>query len=166
MLNNVTLVGRIVKDPEVKVIGEGTSVCNFTLAVNRPYKDSTGEQAVDFINCQAWKHSAEFMGSFVKKGHRLGVIGSINTRTYDKDGETRYVTEVNASQVQSFETKSETSNDQFKLSSEEIRKNWDKEWEAKSAGLDATARNSLKQTLAKKYQPMIDRAEAKEDKPY
>ena len=109
MLNNVSLVGRLTKDPGFKVIGDDTPVCNFTLAVNRPYKDKeTKESIADFIMCQAWKGQANFLNDYVKKGHLVAITGSINTRTYEKDGETKYVTEINVNSVTSLEKKSDS----------------------------------------------------------
>ena len=105
MLNNVSLVGRLTKDPETKVIGNGTAVCNFTLAVNRNFKNQAGEVEADFIQCQAWKTQAEFVGAYIKKGNLVSLTGSIATRNYEKDGITRYVTERNVNSIQSLEKK-------------------------------------------------------------
>lgn len=152
MLNNVSLVGRLVKDPEVKVIGAGTSVCNFTLAVNRPYKNKeTNEQECDFIQCQAWKSQAEFIGSYVKKGHMVSITGAINTRNYqDKDDVTKYVTEVNVNQVSSLEKKSDSSQSTM-ITEALIKANWKIEWDQRSVGLDSASKANLKKELTKKY---------------
>lgn len=154
MINNVTLVGRLTKSPEVKVLGQGTAVCNFTLAVNRPYKNAdTGENEADFIQCQAWKGQAEFIGAYLEKGSLIGITGAINTRTYDKDGVTKYITEVNVNQVQSLEKKKESS---VPMSKEAIQREWKREWERRSIGLDSTAQTNLRKELVQKYQPQID----------
>lgn len=157
MLNNVSLVGRLTKDPEVKTIGEGTAVCNFTLAVNRPYKNKDGENEADFIQCQAWNKQAEFIGSYLTKGQLIGVTGAINTRSYEKDGQTHYVTEVNLNSVQSLERKEESNAGTETEAS--IKKEWEAEWAKRSVGLDAAAKKTLKEDLRKKYQPRINKLE-------
>ena len=154
MLNNVSLVGRLTKDPEIKIIGEGTAICNFTVAINRPYKDASGEKQCDFISCQAWKGQAEFIGTYMKKGNMVAITGAINTRTYDKEGVTHYVTEVNVNSVQSLEKKDDSS--QEIATEESIKKLWNDEWAKRSVGLDATSKSNLKNELAKKYQIQID----------
>jgi len=157
MLNNVSLVGRLTKDPELKVIGDATSICNFTVAVNRSYKDKDGEQQCDFIMCQAWKGQAEFVGTYLKKGNLISVTGSINTRTYEKDAITHYVTEVNVNSVESLEKKPEGT--QAPLTVEQIKLDWAAEYSKRSTGLDSTSKANLKKELTKKYQPKIDALE-------
>nr|DAG69114.1 MAG TPA: Single strand binding protein [Caudoviricetes sp.] len=100
MINRVVLVGRITRDPELRKTNTGTSVVSFTLAVNRRFtKDE--EQKADFINCQAWRQSADFMANYVKQGALLGVEGRIQTRNYkDQSDRTVYVTEVVCDSVQ------------------------------------------------------------------
>ncbi len=107
MVNNVVLVGRITKDPEVKKLGDGTSsVCNFTLAVNRNFKNSQGDYDADFINCVVFNQVADLMERYVFKGHLLAVQGRIQTRNYDgNDGRKVYVTEVVANNVSFLESK-------------------------------------------------------------
>jgi single-strand DNA-binding protein len=104
MINKVILVGRITRDPEVKMINADTAVCNFSLACNRPYTRENGEREADFINCVAWRKQAENMGKFVKKGQLLGVEGRIQVRTYEQDGQKRYQTEVYCDQVTFLES--------------------------------------------------------------
>lgn len=100
MINRVVLVGRITRDPELRKTNTGTSVINFTLAVNRRFAKE-GEQQADFINCQAWRQSADFMANYVKQGALLGVEGRIQTRNYkDQSDRTVYVTEVVCDSVQ------------------------------------------------------------------
>lgn len=100
MINRVILVGRITRDPELRKTNTGTSVVSFTLAVNRRFaKDD--EQKADFINCQAWRQSADFMANYVKQGALLGIEGRIQTRNYkDQSDRTVYVTEVVCDSVQ------------------------------------------------------------------
>lgn len=99
-LNQVTLVGRLTKDIELKYTNNGTAVTRFTLAVNRNYKNKQGEYDADFIVCQAWSKTAEFLSNHGSKGGRLGVVGRIQTRNYeDQNGNRVYVTEVVTDQV-------------------------------------------------------------------
>lgn len=93
-MNNITLIGRLTRDPEIKTIPSGKVVANFTLAVDRRFK-SPGQQEVDFINCQAWGKTGEIIEQYVSKGRQLGVAGRLQIRKYqDKDGNNRYATEV------------------------------------------------------------------------
>ncbi len=111
MVNNVTLVGRITRDPEVIATGGGTTVCNFTIAVNRTFKNQSGEYEADFINCVVFGAPAQNMGQYVKKGNLLGVTGRIQTRNYENNmGQRVYVTEVVASNVAFLESRTTNSN--------------------------------------------------------
>lgn len=83
MINNVVLVGRLTKDPDIRNTQQGTVVASFTLAVNRNFKDQNGNREADFINCVAWRKTAELLGDHVKKGQQIGVVGRIQTRSYD-----------------------------------------------------------------------------------
>lgn len=94
-MNKVILMGRLTKDPEKRVATSGTSVTSFSLAVERQFKDQNGERQTDFINCVAFKHTADFIEKYFVKGQLMAVSGSIQTRTYDgQDGKKNYVTEV------------------------------------------------------------------------
>lgn len=94
-MNKVILMGRMTKDPEMRVTPSGTQVTNFTLAVDRQFKDQNGNKQTDFINCIAFKHTAEFISKYFVKGQLTAVVGTIQTRNYDdKDGKKVYVTEV------------------------------------------------------------------------
>ena len=103
MLNVVILTGRLTANPEFKKVGQNqTSACDFSVAVNRRFeKDKT-----DFINCQAWGNTAEFIDKYFTKGKMIIVIGRIATRSWEtQDGHKRYVTEVIANEVNFGETK-------------------------------------------------------------
>ena len=93
-MNKAILVGRLTKDPEVKLTSNQTKFCQFTLAVDRRFKDQNGNRQADFINCIAWKQGADFISKYFKKGNRIGVTGSIQTRSYEKDGQKTFITEV------------------------------------------------------------------------
>lgn len=99
MLNIVALVGRLAKDPELKTTPSGTSVCSFTLAVDRSYSKD-GNRQTDWIDCVAWRHTAEFICKYFSKGQQMAVSGSIQTRNYeDHNGNKRKAVEVNVTQV-------------------------------------------------------------------
>ena len=94
MMNKAILVGRLTRDPELKTTGSGVSVCSFTIAVNRRFKNAEGNYDADFINCVAWRQQAELIAKHFKKGDMIGIAGSMQTRNYDRDGIKVYVTEV------------------------------------------------------------------------
>lgn len=100
MLNQVVIVGRLVKSPEVVKTDSGKKVSNITLAVSRSYKDENGEYQTDFINCVLWEGIAENTAEYVKKGDLLGIKGHLQSRIYKKDENTTvYVIEVIAEKV-------------------------------------------------------------------
>lgn len=106
MINNLTLVGRLTKDPDLKYTGNGTAVATFTLAVNRNFTNQSGEREADFINCVIWRKPAETLAGYAKKGVLIGVTGRIQTRSYDnQQGQRVYVTEVVADNFQLLESK-------------------------------------------------------------
>ena len=105
-MNRIILLGRLVKDPDVKVTISGKTVCTFTLAVDRPFSGKDGKREADFINIQTWNKTAELIGIYVSKGQRLLVDGRLQIRSYDgKDGNKHYVTEVIADRVEFIERK-------------------------------------------------------------
>lgn len=90
-MNQVTLLGRMTKDPEVRFTSSNIATCSFTLAVDRRSK----EGGADFLNCVAWRQTAENIGKYFTKGQKIAVVGRLQTRDYTtKDGDKRYVTEV------------------------------------------------------------------------
>jgi single-strand DNA-binding protein len=106
MINQVTLVGRLTKDPELKWTPEGKAVTNVTLAVNRHYKNSNGEFDADFVNCTLWGKTAENTSQYCQKGSVIGVTGRIQTRHYEnQEGRRVYVTEVVAEGVRFLSSK-------------------------------------------------------------
>ena len=107
MMNNVSLVGRLTKDVDLRYTASGKAVGNFTLAVNRSFKDANGETQADFIPIVVWGKTAENTANFMKKGSQVGVSGGrIQTRHYDNDsGQRVYVTEVIANEVAFLETR-------------------------------------------------------------
>ena len=83
MINNVVLVGRLTRDPDLRTTESGISVATFTLAVDRQFSNSQGEREADFINCVVWRKAAENLANFTSKGSLIGVQGRIQTRSYD-----------------------------------------------------------------------------------
>ena len=113
MMNRVVLVGRLTKDPELRYTPNGVAVCTFTLAVNRPFTNQQGERDADFINCVAWRKTAENLANYQKKGNLIGIDGWIQTRSYEgNDGKRRYITEVIAESVQFLEPKKDEKTNQ------------------------------------------------------
>lgn len=110
MINRVVLVGRLTRDVEVRKTTTGLSVTSFTVACNRAgVRDQNGQQMADFISCTAWRQTADFLGSYARKGSLVAVEGRISTRNYDdKDGKRVYVTEVVCDSVQLLESKAQT----------------------------------------------------------
>ena len=99
-MNKAILMGRLTKEPELKSTQNGISRCSFTLAVDRRFKNADGERETDFINCTAWRSTAEFISKYFRKGQRIAVVGSIQVRSYETDaGERRYITEVIAEEA-------------------------------------------------------------------
>ena len=105
MINNVTLVGRLVAPPELKKTPNNVSVLQGTLAVNRNFKNENGDREADFINFQAWRGTADIIAQYCSKGSLIGLIGRLQVRSYEKDGQRRYVTEVVAESVYLLESR-------------------------------------------------------------
>ncbi|MCI1904183.1 single-stranded DNA-binding protein [Enterococcus hirae] len=106
MINNVVLVGRLTKDPDLRYTANGTAVASFTLAVNRNFTNQSGQREADFINCVIWRKQAETMANMARKGSLVGVVGRIQTRNYEnQQGQRVYVTEVVADNFQMLESK-------------------------------------------------------------
>ena len=95
-MNKVILMGRLTRDPEVRYTQtSNTLVASFSLAVNRRFVRQGEERQADFINCVAWNKTGEFVSKYFKKGQQVGVIGRLQTRTWDDDkGQKHYITEV------------------------------------------------------------------------
>ncbi|WP_429949351.1 single-stranded DNA-binding protein [Enterococcus sp. AZ101] len=113
MINNVVLVGRLTKDPDLRYTSSGSAVATFTLAVNRNFTNANGNREADFINCVIWRKPAETMANYAKKGTLLGVIGRIQTRNYEnQQGQRIYVTEVVCENFQLLESRASSDNSQ------------------------------------------------------
>lgn len=99
MLNKVILSGRIASEIEMKVTPSDVNVCSFRIAVSRRFKNAEGNYDADFINIVAWRGQADFIGKYFKKGDPIEIVGNIQTRTYEKDGQKVYITEVVVDEV-------------------------------------------------------------------
>lgn len=105
-MNKVQIVGRMVKEPDLKMTQNQTPFCNFTVAVDRRFKDQNGNRQADFISCVAWNQTAQFIQKYFHKGNRIGIVGSIQTRGYEKDGQKVFITEVVVDEAEFVESAS------------------------------------------------------------
>jgi single-strand DNA-binding protein len=105
-MNKVILVGRLTKDPEVKTTQSQVPFCSFTIAVDRKFKNASGERQADFLSCIAWRQQASFLGQYFQKGSRIAVIGNLQSRSYDDaNGKKQYVTEVMVDEIEFVDSK-------------------------------------------------------------
>lgn len=110
MLNHISIMGRLTRDPELKRTQSGVAVANFTLAVDRDFKSGNGEKETDFIDVVAWRSTAEFVSKYFAKGSAAIAAGRLQIRSYtDKDGNKRKAAEVVADSVYFADSKSGTS---------------------------------------------------------
>ena len=111
-MNKAILIGRLTRDPELRYTSSNRAVCQFTVAIDRPFTNqSTGQREADFINVVAWDKTGENVGKYMSKGRLIAVEGRIQTRNYDNnEGKKVYVTEVIASNVQFLESRNATQN--------------------------------------------------------
>ena len=108
MINNVVLVGRMTRDAELRYTPQNQAVATFTLAVNRNFKNQSGEREADFINVVIWRQQAENLANWAKKGALIGITGRIQTRNYEnQQGQRVYVTEVVADNFQLLENRNQ-----------------------------------------------------------
>ena len=99
-MNKIALIGNLTSDPELRTTPNGVSVCSFRIAVNRWYKDASGNQQTDYISIVCWRQLAENCGKFLSKGKKVGVVGSLQSRSYeDKEGKRRTAYDVVADDV-------------------------------------------------------------------
>ena len=100
-MNRVLLVGRLTRDPEIRTLSTGNTVANFSIAVNRNFRNRDGVIEADFLNIVVYGRQADNIGKYVTKGSQVGIEGRIQTRSYDaQDGSKRYVTEIIADNVE------------------------------------------------------------------
>ena len=100
-MNKVILIGNLTRDPELTETPTGVSVCRFAIAVSRDYANADGNRETDFFNITVWRGRAENCGKYLKKGNKVAIVGSLQTRSYeDKDGIKRNVTDIIANEVE------------------------------------------------------------------
>ena len=110
-MNKVFLIGRLTRDPELRYTGSNIAVATFSIAVNRPFSNQSGEREADFINIVVWRKQAENVKNYLTQGSQVAIDGRIQTRSYDdQDGKKRYITEVIADNVEFLGTKAKDNN--------------------------------------------------------
>ena len=110
-MNKVELIGRLTKEPELKLTSNQVQFCAFTVAVDRKFKDANGQRQADFISCLAWKNTAVFIQKYFHKGNRIGITGSIQVRSFDNaEGKKCFITEVIAEEVEFVESSTANAN--------------------------------------------------------
>ena len=106
MLNHICIMGRLTRDPELRKTGSGIAVANFSVAVDRDFKNDSGEKETDFIDCVAWRHTADFVCKYMKKGSMVVLSGRLQIRPWtDNDGNKRRAAEIVADNVYFGESK-------------------------------------------------------------
>ena len=139
-MNKVILVGNLTRDPELITTNNGISLCRFTLAVQRRYSSNEGEREADFINIVVWRAAADNCYKYLKKGSKAGVVGSMQTRSYDaQDGTKRYTTDVVAEEVEFLSTKNQGGSEEYQS-------------EDQSAGSKSTGKSDI----VNKFEPIDD----------
>ena len=116
MLNKIVLMGRLTADPELKRTNSGTAVTSFSIAVDRDFKSRNGEKETDFVNCVAWRGTAEFISKHFHKGSMAVVAGSLQSHQYEKNGDKRTAWEVLVESIyfaESRKTDSHQQNENF-----------------------------------------------------
>ena len=107
-MNKVFLIGNLSKDPELRTTNSGTSVCTFSIAVNRR-KDKDGNSTADFFSIVAWRQLAELCGKYLAKGRKVSVVGELQNRSYEaNDGTKRHVAEIVANEIEFLTPKGES----------------------------------------------------------
>jgi single-strand DNA-binding protein len=120
-MNKVIIIGRNTKDIELKQTTAGTSAVEFSVAVKRTFKSANGEYESDFINCVAFKNTAELISRYVNKGDMVCVVGRLQTRNYtNKEGRKIYVTEIVVEEVEFLQSKKQEVSEEQKEEWEEI----------------------------------------------
>ncbi len=138
MMNRVVVVGRLVKDPELKKTNSGSSVVSFTLAVDNRQR-SNGEKSASFFPCTAWNATAENVARFMKKGSLVGVDGRLNQRSYQaRDGHNVNVIEIIAESVQFLDRKGENTSSGSEVSAPSEEPNDQDGQNGHEAGIDTT----------------------------
>ncbi len=109
-MNKVFLIGNLTRDPELTTTNSGISVCRMSVAVSRRFASADGTRETDFFNVTAWRGVADNCSRFLKKGSKVCVCGSLQTRSYEQDGVKKYATDIVADEVEFLSTKSDGGN--------------------------------------------------------
>ena len=105
-MQKIYLIGNVVREPDVRSTPNGITVCSFTIAVDRKFKDAQGEKKTDYFACHAWRALGDVCAKFLSKGKKIAVIGELQARTYEaKDGTTRMSLDVQADEVEFLSAK-------------------------------------------------------------
>ena len=112
-MNKICIVGNLTRDPELRATEQGNAVCSFTVAVNRRYRDQDGNTPTDFIPVVVWRDLAENCAKYLAKGRKVAVSGALQIRSYtDRDGVKRWVSEIQANEVDFLTPRGESSKDE------------------------------------------------------
>jgi len=112
MLSSTVIVGRLVRDPELRYTPSGVAVCGFTLACDRDYADGQGNRETDFYDCVAWRKTAETIGGNLAKGRQIGAQGRFQSRSYEtRDGQKRKVWELQVDRFWFLDSRKDSSSD-------------------------------------------------------
>ena len=104
-MNKVYQSGRLVKEPEIITATSGIKIAKLTIAVRRKYKNEQGEYESDFFNCSAFRNSADYIEKFIKKGYLVNIVGRLENRCFEANGEKKYYTEIVIEEIESCTTK-------------------------------------------------------------
>ena len=121
MMNNITLIGRLTRDPELKYSQSGKAFTKFNIAVQREFK----KDEADFINCIAWDKRAEAICEYLRKGRRIAIQGRLSVNSYDKDGETKWITEVIVDKFEFVDSANSDTKESEKLKEKEEPENYE-----------------------------------------
>lgn len=99
-MNKVIEIGNLTRDPEYSTTSSGTPVCKMSIAVNRNFTNANGERETDYFNIVAWRGLADNCAKYLSKGKKIAVVGQFQNRSYEKDGEKKYVTEIMADEIE------------------------------------------------------------------
>jgi single-strand DNA-binding protein len=123
MLNRVILIGRLTRDPELRVTSQsGVPMASFSIAVDRPYQSQSGQRETDFIDCVAWRRLAETVAEHMRKGRLIAVDGRLQIRNYEtQDGQRRRVAEVVAEDVRFLDRPRDTDRDESRNNDEDVQ---------------------------------------------
>lgn len=118
-MNNVSLIGNLTRDIEIKMTTTNKVISSFTLAVSRKSKNAQGDYETDFINCVAWEKTADLLNKYTRKGSKVGVTGEIRTRNYeDKNGKKVYITEILVNGVTLISKLAQSNNNTYSFDSD------------------------------------------------